>query len=80
MNFPDVTAWIQGLTALAQLIGAGFFVTAFCMVGLIFMTSFGNERKSLLAKTAAGSALLGLFFVLAAPAISNIIKQLAGLK
>lgn len=78
MNFPEVTNWINGIVALAQLVGAGLFVATFVGVGLIFMTTWGNERKGLIAKAAAGSALLGLFFILAAPVIETIVKRIAG--
>jgi hypothetical protein len=77
MAFPEVQAWINGIVTLVTLIGAGLFVAAFACVGLIFMTTWGNERKSMFAKAAAGSALLGLFFVLAAPTIQVIIQRIA---
>lgn len=78
MAFPEVQTWINNIVALAQLIGGGLFIAAFCGVGLIFMTSWGNDRRNLIAKAAAGSALLGLFFVFAAPTIQTIIQRIAG--
>ena len=78
MAFPEVQSWINNLTTLSQLIGVGFFVISFCGVGLIFMTAFGSDRRGFIAKAAAGSAILGLFFVAAAPAIQAIVQRIAG--
>ncbi|WP_376797472.1 hypothetical protein [Thermogemmatispora sp.] len=76
--FPEITTWSNNLAALVHALGLGLFVVVMGIVGMIFMTSFGSERRNMLAKTAAIMAAIGLGFIIAAGAIQAIISRILG--
>ena len=80
MTFPDVTTWLTNATALVRLIGIGMFLIGIGVAAISLMTAgiFQNEHREVYGKTALIICGIGLFVVLAAPALQHIIAQIAG--
>ena len=59
MSFPQLTAITNNIGEFVKAMGLGLFLAVLGVIALIFMTSFGNERRVMLAKSAVVMAVLG---------------------
>ncbi len=76
--FPEITTWTTNFANLVHALGFGLFVAVLAIVGLIFMTSFGSERRGMLAKAAAVMAVIGFGFIVGAPIMQTIVQRIFG--
>ena len=78
MKFPELTKVTNNINAFIHALGIGLFLAILGIVALIFMTSFGNERRNLLAKTAIVMALIGLGLLIAGTTIQTVLTRIFG--
>lgn len=78
MSFPQLTTIINNIGDFVKALGVGLFLAVIGMVALIFMTSFGNERRTMLAKSAFVMAFIGLGLIVAATTAQTIITSIFG--
>ncbi len=78
MQFPELTKVTNNINAFIHALGIGLFLAILGIVALIFMTSFGNERRNLLAKTAIVMALIGLGLLIAGTTIQTVLTRIFG--
>lgn len=78
MAFPQLTTITNNIGDFVKALGAGLFIAVLGIVALIFMTSFGNERRAMLAKSAIVMAFIGLGLIIAAQTAQTIITSIFG--
>jgi type II secretory pathway component PulF len=78
MSFPQLTAITNNIGDFVKALGGGLFIAVIGIVALIFMTSFGNERRAMLAKSAFIMAFIGLGLIVAAQVAQTIITSIFG--
>lgn len=78
MSFPQLTTITNNIGDFVKALGAGLFLAVLGVVALIFMTSFGNERRAMLAKSAFVMAFIGLGLIVAATTAQTIITSIFG--
>lgn len=78
MSFPQLTAITNNIGDFVKALGVGLFLAVVGIVALIFMTSFGNERRAMLAKSAFIMAFIGLGLIVAAQTAQTIITSIFG--
>ncbi len=78
MQFPELTKITNNISAFIHALGIGLFLAVLGIVALIFMTSFGNERRNLLAKTAFVMAAIGLGLLIAGSTLQTILIRIFG--
>ena len=78
MSFPALTTITTNIGDFVKALGAGLFIAVLGMVALIFMTSFGNERRAMLAKSAIVMAFVGLGLIVAAATAQTVITSIFG--
>jgi type II secretory pathway component PulF len=78
MSFPQLTTITNNIGDFVKALGVGLFLAVIGMVALIFMTSFGNERRTMLAKSAFVMAFIGLGLIVAATTAQTIITSIFG--
>ena len=78
MTFPQLTTITNNIGDFVKALGAGLFIAVLGIVALIFMTSFGNERRAMLAKSAIVMAFIGLGLIIAAQTAQTIITSIFG--
>jgi type II secretory pathway component PulF len=77
-QFPELTAITNNIGNFVKALGAGLFIAVLGIVAIIFMTSFGSERRALLAKTAIAMAFIGLGLIVAASTVQTLITRVFG--
>ncbi|HEU5383610.1 MAG TPA: hypothetical protein VFV38_50060 [Ktedonobacteraceae bacterium] len=78
MDFPQLTTITNNIGDFVKALGVGLFLAVIGIVALIFMTSFGNERRAMLAKSAFVMAFVGLGLIIAATTAQTIITSIFG--
>ena len=78
MHFPELTAITTNIADFVKALGAGLFIAVLGIVALIFMTSFGNERRNMLAKSAIIMAFVGLGLIVASTTVQTIVTHIFG--
>jgi type II secretory pathway component PulF len=78
MSFPQLTAITTNIGDFVKALGVGLFIAVLGIVALIFMTSFGNERRAMLAKSAIVMAFIGLGLIVAAQTAQTVITSIFG--
>ena len=78
MSFPQLTTITTNIGDFVKALGAGLFIAVLGIVALIFMTSFGNERRAMLAKSAIVMAFIGLGLIVAAQTAQTVITSIFG--
>jgi type II secretory pathway component PulF len=78
MQFPELTAITNNIADFVKALGAGLFIAVLGIVALIFMTSFGNERRNMLAKSAIIMAFVGLGLIVASTTVQTIVTHIFG--
>lgn len=78
MQFPELTQITDNIDAFIHALGVGLFLAVLGIVALIFMTSFGNERRNQLAKTAIVMAAIGLGLLIAGSTLQTILTHIFG--
>ncbi|GHO89414.1 hypothetical protein [Dictyobacter formicarum] len=78
MQFPEITRWTNAFSAFIHALGIGLFISILGIIGVILMTSFGNERKGMLAKAAAWCAVFGFAFIVGGPVLQTIAQRIFG--
>jgi hypothetical protein len=78
MTFPALTTITNNISDFVKALGVGMFIAVLGIVALISMTSFGNERRVMLAKSAFVMAFVGLGLIIAAATAQTIITNIFG--
>jgi type II secretory pathway component PulF len=78
MKFPELTTITNNIGDFVKALGAGLFIAVLGVIALIFMTSFGNERRNMLAKSAIVMAFVGLGLIVASTTVQTVIKAVFG--
>lgn len=61
---------------LCQGIGVALLAALVALIALMLFTSFGNEHKQAIVKTAALCLLLGFALLMAAPTIASVVQKM----
>lgn len=78
ISFPQLTTITNNIGDFVKTLGVGLFLAVLGMIALIFMTSFGNERRTMLAKSAFVMAFVGLGLIVASSLVQTIITHIFG--
>lgn len=78
MSFPQLTTITNNIGDFVKALGVGLFLAVIGIVALIFMTSFGNERRAMLAKSAFVMAFIGLGLIVASATAQTVITTIFG--
>jgi hypothetical protein len=76
MNFPEITQWSNNVVSLLQIIGGAITAICVAVIAVIIISSLGNETKVKAARDAAVCLVIGLFILIAASKIADVIKAL----
>lgn len=78
MSFPQLTTITNNIGDFVKALGVGLFLAVIGIVALIFMTSFGSERRAVLAKSAFVMAFIGLGLIVASATAQTVITSIFG--
>lgn len=67
---------MNNFVLVAQALGAALLVSMICLVGFLVLTSFGNEHRMALARTAAFGLVIGFAILMLAPTVGIIVQHM----
>lgn len=76
MDFTAIDNASNQLYLLIRAIAVALMIVIIAVCGLMWMTSFGNEHRVALVRTAAIAVIIGIFVVLGAPFLADLLKGL----
>ncbi len=77
MTFPEITTWANNVVTLLQILGAALVVVCVAVIALLVITAFGNTQRLLLARSAGVCLAIGIFLLLGAPKIAQLLTGLS---